>query len=70
MLPTLPVLTLLAHMTVLVINTETQMDPKLELNDLTMTNVLTMLLSAVDPKFQKISTVNVLTVPKDPMVHV
>ena len=57
-------------MTVLVINTETQMDPKLELNDLTMTNVLTMLLSAVDPKFQKISTVNVLTVPKDPMVHV
>ena len=36
-----------------------------------MTNVLTILLSAMDPKFQKISTVNVLTIPKYPMnVHV
>ena len=68
---TLPVLTLLAHTTVPVINTGTQMDPKPELNVLTTTNVLTILLSVVDPKFQKISTVNVSMTPKDHMnVHV
>ena len=70
-LPTPPVLTLLVHTTVLVINTGTQMDPKQELNVLTTTNVLMILLSVVDPKFQKISTVNVSMTPKDHMnVHV
>ena len=56
---------------VLVINTGTQMNSKPELNVLTTTNVLTILLSVVDPKFQKISTVNVSMTPKDHMnVHV
>jgi len=69
--PTPPVLTLLAHTTVLVINTGTQMDLKPELNVLTTTNVLTILLSVVDPKFQKTSMVNVSMTPRDHMnVHV
>ena len=69
--PMPPVKTLKAHTTVLVINIETQMNLKPELNVLTTTNVLTILLSVVVPKFQKTSTVNVSTTPKDHMnVHV
>ena len=65
--PTPPVLTLLAHTTVLVINTGTPMALKPEQNVLTTTNALTILLSVVDQKFQKISTVNVSMIPKDHM---
>ena len=65
--PTPPVLTLSAHTTVLVINTGTLMDLKPEQNVLTTTNVLMILLSVVDQKFQKISTVNVSMIPKDHM---